>query len=160
MKVLSGRQPWWWAILHAGKTTENRTWNTSYRGPFLLHAAIGCTRHEYESAVQWMVSRGLARSPLYAIDTMSEIFARAELDIDPAKLPLVPPLAEMQRGGIVGKARLVDVLAPSQDGKPRAKWHMPDQHGFVLEDVEPLPFLPCRGMLGLFTASADVVARL
>lgn len=37
-RVLSVRQPWAWAILHAGKTIENRTWPTAYRGPLLIHA--------------------------------------------------------------------------------------------------------------------------
>ena len=33
MKCLSIRQPWAWAIIHAGKDIENRCWPTSYRGP-------------------------------------------------------------------------------------------------------------------------------
>lgn len=33
------RQPWAWAIIHAGKDVENRTWRTGYRGPLLIHAA-------------------------------------------------------------------------------------------------------------------------
>ena len=41
MKALSIRQPWAWAILHAGKNVENRTWHTSYRGPLLIHAGKG-----------------------------------------------------------------------------------------------------------------------
>ena len=39
MKALSVRQPWSWAIIHAGKPVENRTWGTRYRGPLLIHAA-------------------------------------------------------------------------------------------------------------------------
>lgn len=38
MKALSIQQPWAWAILHAGKNWENRTWHTRYRGPLLIHA--------------------------------------------------------------------------------------------------------------------------
>lgn len=38
MKCLTICQPWAWAILHAGKTVENRTWKTNYRGPLLIHA--------------------------------------------------------------------------------------------------------------------------
>jgi hypothetical protein len=38
MKCLSIQQPWSWAILYAGKTIENRTWPTDYRGPLLIHA--------------------------------------------------------------------------------------------------------------------------
>ena len=40
------RQPWPWAILHAGKRIENRTWAPPVEmigQRFLLHAAKGCT---------------------------------------------------------------------------------------------------------------------
>lgn len=37
--ALSIRQPWAWAILHAGKDVENRTWPTRFRGTVLIHAA-------------------------------------------------------------------------------------------------------------------------
>lgn len=40
MKALTIRQPWAWAILHAGKGIENRSWTTSYRGPLAIHAAV------------------------------------------------------------------------------------------------------------------------
>lgn len=131
--ALSGRQPWWWAILHAGKRIENRRWNTSYRGPILLHAAKGCMSKEYIKAVDWMMDAGVIGH---------------ETD--------VPSLYEMQRGGVVGRARIVDVVPPG--GLPSAfrpssldmRWHMREQYGFVLADVEPLPFRPCKGALGLF----------
>jgi hypothetical protein len=40
MKVLSVRQPYAWAILSAGKLTENRSWRTTYRGPLAIHASL------------------------------------------------------------------------------------------------------------------------
>jgi hypothetical protein len=39
MKALSIRQPWAWAIIHAGKDVENRTWHTNVRGRVLIHAS-------------------------------------------------------------------------------------------------------------------------
>ena len=134
MKALSVRQPWWWAIMHAGKRIENRRWNTGYRGPILLHAAKGCTRDEYESAVSWMID------------------AHVSTGLD------IPPLSHMQRGGIVGRARIVDVVPPFSlpyvyERLPKGvdvRWHMTEQFGFVLADVEPLPFVPCKGALSLF----------
>ena len=39
MKALSIRQPWAWAIIHAGKDIENRTWKTNFRGRIYVHAA-------------------------------------------------------------------------------------------------------------------------
>jgi hypothetical protein len=38
MKALSIKQPHAWAILHAGKDTENRSRKTTHRGPILIHA--------------------------------------------------------------------------------------------------------------------------
>ena len=40
MRILTVRQPWAWAIIHAGKNVENRTRNLAgdYRGPVAIHA--------------------------------------------------------------------------------------------------------------------------
>lgn len=38
-RVLSVRPPWAWSILFAGKDIENRSWETPYRGPILIHAS-------------------------------------------------------------------------------------------------------------------------
>ncbi len=38
MKALSIQQPWAWLIVHGYKPVENRTWPTSFRGKFLVHA--------------------------------------------------------------------------------------------------------------------------
>jgi len=124
MKALSLKQPWAWAVVHAGKNVENRTWSTPFRGRFFIHASRTCEPWYYEEAVRWMVTRGL--------------------------VPFIPALEQLERGGIVGEATLASVLAPAPSGTPRAPWHMADQHGFVLEDVRPLPFRPLRGCLGLF----------
>jgi hypothetical protein len=39
VQAISIQQPWAWAIVHAGKDVENRTWNTRYRGPLAIHAS-------------------------------------------------------------------------------------------------------------------------
>ena len=38
VRALTVQQPWAWAIVSAGKTTENRTQMWSFRGPLLVHA--------------------------------------------------------------------------------------------------------------------------
>jgi hypothetical protein len=38
VKAISIQQPWAWAILHAGKDIENRSWSTTYRGDLAVHA--------------------------------------------------------------------------------------------------------------------------
>ena len=44
MRALSIRQPWAWAILHAGKDVENRSWQTSYRGLLAVHVGKAVER--------------------------------------------------------------------------------------------------------------------
>ena len=137
MKMLSLRQPYACLVVHFQKHIENRTWNTRFRGEFLIHAAKGMTRREFEAAC----------------DFASPILGDA--------CPTEERLRSMLRfGGIVGHARLVDVVPPcgGAGGRCHCKaalsfgrsWHMPEQFGFVLEDVVPLPFRPCRGRLGFF----------
>ena len=53
--ALSVRQPWAWAIIHAGKSIENRSAGmirhlNPVLGPRAIHAAKGMTREEYEHA--------------------------------------------------------------------------------------------------------------
>lgn len=81
MKALSIRQPWAWLIVNGFKDIENRSWNTKYRGPLLIHAAKGMTVDEYEFCF------------LYARD----------------RLILLPTPQALPRGGIVGIADIVGV---------------------------------------------------
>lgn len=41
MKALTVRQPYATLIVHGIKRIETRTWQTSYRGPLMIHAASG-----------------------------------------------------------------------------------------------------------------------
>lgn len=61
MKALSIRQPWAWAILHAGKDIENRPWPTRYRGEFIVHAAL-----TYDTDGHWAIERefGIVLPPM------------------------------------------------------------------------------------------------
>jgi hypothetical protein len=147
MRSLSLRQPWASAVLLLGKHIENRRWSTTFRGEFLLHAAKGMTKAEHASAVEFCEDvLGVAR----CFDIAAAL--------DPATLP---------RGGIVGIAKLVDVVKPRPEFLLQGaashyppsvvewRWHMRDQYGFVLEDVHPLPFVPWKGELGFFEVPWD-----
>lgn len=129
--ALSLRQPWAWLVVHGGKGIENRRWNTKYRGDFLVHAAKGMTHDEYDDA--------------------ADFAACVEPDL------VLPKFELLERGGIVGRARLVDVIDPCRV-PPLAStcshpWHMPEQYGFVLDNVGTLSFRPLRGALGFFKVS-------
>lgn len=160
MRAISLRQPWAHAVVHFGKTLENRRWSTKYRGPILIHAAKGMTVAEYEEAADFIA------------ETLAEL--RAPVGSHPcANLALrQPALAEFaahyrahgRRGGIVGRARIVDVIPPCCKpgelfGGCDHPWHMSEQFAFVLADVEPVPFVALAGSLGLFDVEEGVVSH-
>jgi hypothetical protein len=118
MLALSIRQPWAWLIVHAGKDIENRDWSTRVRGRVLVHASKGMTRDEFDSAAIFAFGRtGAAR---------------------------LPPMAGLQRGGIIGSVEIVDCVQRSS-----SCWFV-GRFGFVLRDPMPLPFTPWKGQLGFF----------
>lgn len=134
MKALSIRQPWAWAIIHAGKDIENRTWFTKYRGPVLIHAAKGMTIREY-------------------VDFKNSLWNGAPYTEAVLRAGDLPPEKDLLRGGIVGKARIVDCVT-----RHSSPWFF-GRFGFVLADVEPLPFTPLRGALGFFDIDEAVLAH-
>jgi hypothetical protein len=96
MKALSVRQPWAWLIVQGFKEVENRTWQTSLRGAVLIHAGMQIDREGYEE--------------------MREHFP---------DIPL-PPLEELDRGGIVGQCEIIDCVHQSN-----SKWFS-GPYGFVM----------------------------
>jgi len=141
LPALTIRQPWAWAIVegparldgaHDRKDIENRVWSTTLRGPFLIHAAAGMTKDEYFDAVEWI----------------GDVLGLGIGD----KALAFPPRGLLERGGIVGIARLVGVIPPCRTCLVPCsrRWHIHDQYGFELADVAPLPFTPCKGALGFW----------
>lgn len=134
MKALSLTQPWAWLVAHGPKSIENRVWNTTFRGYFLIHAAKGMKADDWYSA---------------------NAFAQA---IDPGIC--IPQPAQLERGGIIGSAFLQYVMSPCAPDERESDWHMPEQFGFVLAEREVLPFTPCKGALGFWRVPTDVLRSL
>ena len=119
--ALSVRQPWAWAIIHAGKDIENRSWQAvnhglSVRGRIAIHAAKGMTRDEYEEAASFMATLGVT----------------------------CLPAADLRRGGIIGSVEVADVVSNSA-----SPWFF-GPRGLVLRNPVACPFVPCAGALGYF----------
>ena len=131
LPALTIRQPWAWLILNMGKDVENRRWRTKFRGRFLIHAAKGCEAKEYVAAAVF------ARE---AIGQGSN-WARNAVGILERRLPA---LEDLEKGGIVGTAEIVDCVTKSD-----SRWYTGD-YGFVLRDVLPVSFIACKGALGFF----------
>lgn len=118
--ALSIRQPWAWLIVHGPKRIENRNWFASYRGELYIHAAKGMTQQEYGDCQDFVEN------------------------IDPKLAFNMPHFGSLERGGIIGKCRMVGCVKESADPWFVGTW------GFIFEDVEALPFRPLRGQLGFF----------
>jgi hypothetical protein len=172
MKALSLRQPWAHAVLYLGKRLENRKWNVAFRGEFLIHASgtVG-NRGEFSDACEIISD---------VVDELAWVDFRDRflgITTDLSNNALFIPSKEMELGGIVGRARIVDVIAPclartaiSPVKKPRSfrdafarrcrhTWHAPEQHAFVLDDVKRTPFVPCKGALSFFEVPEDILGK-
>lgn len=142
MKALSIRQPWAWAILHAGKRVENRQWERAprRRGPILIHASKSMTREEYEDGLLFM-DFALRTGEAHAAD-----FAK----------PLPPRFADLTRGAIVGRANLV--AAGFGEARVSDRWATGPLH-IILRDVEALGSpVPYKGALGFFDVPDALLA--
>lgn len=120
--ALSVRQPWLWAIIHAGKDVENRTKYAITLGGMAkarriaLHASIGMTRAEYEEAREFMGTLGVA----------------------------CPRPDALVRGAIIGAATVTSIVKASESPWFFGPWAL------ELAEVEGCDPVPCRGALGLF----------
>lgn len=128
-KAISIRQPWAWAIVHAGKDIENRDWKTSYRGPVAIHAAKGMGKQEYADAAGFITRTiGSAPDQEWLMKWHGVCAAPYRLD----------------RGGIIGVAEIVDCVQHSD-----SPWFF-GRFGFVLRNARPVDFISVRGELGFF----------
>lgn len=128
--TLSIQQPWPWLITRPDlqdtarseahklgliKDVENRTWPTRKKGEILIHAG-----KKFDTTGYFWVK-----------DNFPQI--------------QMPELQQFQRGGIVGKARIINCV----DELFENPWFF-GPYGFMLRQAEAVPFMACRGQLGFF----------
>jgi hypothetical protein len=126
--ALSVRQPWAWAILHAGKDVENRSFGAMRFLEALvgeriaIHASKGMTRDEFESALL--------------------TFADARFRLGQAWG--WPRPFEFPRGAIVGAVTVTGVVRESP-----SPWFF-GPCALTLKDPAPCDPIPAKGQLGAF----------
>lgn len=127
MRALSIRQPWAWAILHAGKRVENRGWQEGSGNlaaarrlvgqKLLLHASKGIGRGEFDEAVESIID---VVKPQAGNERRAFLASLAKMHV-----PLRGkhhgegtwrPADGLPFGGIVGRARLADVRRTARNG--------------------------------------------
>lgn len=150
MKALSVRQPWAHAIVHLGKRVENRDWaGCAYRGPVLIHASKTLVVRDFDADVVAVIHATDADPPAtLAIWSSRRGLARWR------------PAQTLPLGGIVGRSRILGTI---RDGRPdcpsaRSPWYA-GGFALVLDNVEPLPFIPWRGSHGFFDVPDEIVAK-
>lgn len=74
-KALSIRQPWAWLIVTGKKDVENRSWTTSYRGRFLVHAGRSFDAAGY----RWLRTKKVADLPEPSAFDRGGIVGQAEI---------------------------------------------------------------------------------
>lgn len=120
-KALSVRQPWAWAIIHAGKDIENRTVHSvslggMRPGRICIHASKGMTLDEYEYTRDFMAVMGIA----------------------------CPRPDALIRGAIIGVVTVTEVVQ-----EHKSDWFF-GPRGLVLADAEACDPIPASGALGYF----------
>lgn len=66
----------------------------------------------------------------------------------------------MQVGGIVGAARLESILEPQSTLEYPEPWRLPEQYGYVLAAVTPVPFVPCKGLQRFWRPKPETIEAL
>lgn len=132
LRALSVRQPWAHAIVHLGKDIENRSRRFGHRGWTLIHASAGMDPEEFEDASAFIGAAGHG----------------------------LPPRSALDRGGIIGVARIADSISAADPRSSSAWWMGP--FGLVIDQAHPLPFVECKGTVAplFWRPPADVFVRL
>jgi hypothetical protein len=138
IRGLTLHRPWAWAMTRGSKRIENRVWAPP---PAIVGGYVALhagKTWDYEGA---------------------EYIRRLH--------PEMPGSASEHPLGIVGVARVVDVILEERDNgfdedplpEDQDRWFF-GPFGWLLADVVAIPPVPCRGMQGLWPLPADVLARV
>lgn len=163
MKALTVQQPWAWAIIHGGKSVENRTQLWKYRGPLAIHAGA-----------RWS-ERGAEFEPLQRAYAQWLGFTHWEgtwggytaLPIDPRTEERDRELIDFR--AIIGTVDVVDTHWSHPDCCGDNPWAEQDyiEHGgrkrteiahLVLETPRAITPIECSGRLGLWNVPDDLAA--
>jgi hypothetical protein len=155
--VLTIRQPWCWAITHAGKTVENRSWKTEYRGPLWLHAGA---RSRWDPAgaefrpLRNAWGRHLLSRPGWPGVPESDIKLGRRTTLMP--FGAVSALAEVTGCHHSEECMMPAACVTAAGRTGCSPWAVRGQWHIDLANVRPLADpVPCRGALGLWRLPED-----
>lgn len=133
MKVLTVKNPWAWAIIHAGKDVENRTW----------------------APPTAMIGQQIAIHASQKADTLDAVIRCRVLAYHHSDILLDPRSIEATNGHIIGVVTLLRI------GETNSPWAEIMCRHWVLGNPIALPEpIPYRGALGLWTLPDDIAGRM
>jgi hypothetical protein len=124
--ALSVRQPFAWAIFHAGTEIGNRDWPTQQRGHVLIHAPAIVRQEDYNTFQR------ACQDPEH---WLCQAIARSGG---------LPNKEDLTRGGILGEVEIADCVTEHP-----SPWFT-GPYGFLLRNARVLPFEPVSGSLRFF----------
>jgi len=134
MKAITIHQPWAWAIIHAGKNIENRTWQTKHRGPLAIHASKRRHRGEYQYARQ--------------------VIQRILRDAGKSDMG-VPRFEEAIRGAIIGTVEVTGIALT----EPESRWWWTGPVGWMLSKQHATAPQKISGQQGLWTVDDALIVE-
>ena len=151
MRVLTVRNPWAWALIHGGKTVENRPRNIvgEYRGPVAIHAGLAWDDRWGQHPTAPAMFRAIAAERVRTGRGLVEIRQRML----------------NRRGEILGVVDLVAVHdgreCETDDHAACSEWAMQGHIHLELRDPRPIDAqIQFRGNLGLQTLDDETTARV
>jgi hypothetical protein len=123
LRAISIRQPWAWAVVHAGKDVENRSataprqFKSAVGERVLIHASsYRLSWAEMAAAVAYLKERGVA----------------------------YPSPSDLMYGGVIGSVLVTGIVT-----RHRSPWFR-GPYALVFADPRPRPFMSAKGQVGLF----------
>lgn len=149
MKALSFSQPWLWAVLHAGKHVENRSWAPPIEmidQRIALHAATSWdATPKYES-----------RSAIHGVSKLTPIGYLLAQGLEP------PGRRALYDTGVIVATAVIDRIVTEDRTLPedQKRWFF-GPFGWILRDIVLVKVpIVATGKLGLWALADDVVANL
>lgn len=133
IKALSLKQPFAWLIANGHLLVDDRTWETQYRGPILIHASKGLYKEYYEY-----------------LKSTTDIPLPDKEELEYGGVVGIAKLVQCC------KPRNLPVGISREQRAHFGGIHQ-DYFGFLFEQASPLAFIPCRGKLGIFNVDMDAL---
>jgi ASC-1-like (ASCH) protein len=128
MKALSLRQPYAELIIKGDKTIEIRTWNTEFRGEFLIHAA----------------------QKVFEQDCI-------KFGIDPKTVTTGKIIGKVNLIGTKKYNTIEEFRKDFDKHKAEDRWFRQPCYGFILENPQRVKPFPAKGFLNFFEVKESIL---